>query len=494
VTEIAASAPGAGRASLRAPLLAALAVGGATALAVPLFGHPAAAAAPVLLAVGWWTVMRAPLRAPAAILAFLVLAADDSDNANGAWHSPFAEVGNFLRRSLRTYFPGSAVPLSGLEISVLLLVAVAAWRSGRGERDPGHVASPRPAIAVGIAYLAAVGLAIASGLLRGGSAEMAVWQTRPLLVTAALFVLFEAALRGPPDHRALGRLVVAAAVARAAIAMWVRWVAVPRVHLEYATDHGDSMLFTLACVILVAHLLEDRERRRIAVALPLLGAVLLGIAANGRRTAWLQLFLCVPILLAVARGARWRPSLARFAVVSAPLLVLYGAVGWNASNQVYEPVRMIRSVVDTRVDRSTWFRQVENWNLAMSAREHPIAGRGFGHEWTEFFKGDDITGLFTRYKAEPHNQVLGMLLFAGALAFAGIWAPFALLVFLAARAYPLARDPDDRTAALALAAMAVIITVQCFSDLGPFWPQYWVLGALALAMAGKLATATGALR
>ena len=35
--------------------------------------------------------------------------------------------------------------------------------------------------------------------------------------------------------------------------------------------------------------------------------------------------------------------------------------------------------------------------------------------------------------------------------------------------------------------------VQCFGDLGPFWPQYAVLLALALAVAGKLATETGAL-
>jgi hypothetical protein len=47
-------------------------------------------------------------------------------------------------------------------------------------------------------------------------------------------------------------------------------------------------------------------------------------------------------------------------------------------------------------------------------------------------------------------------------------------VFLA-RAYPLARAPADRAAALAVAATAVIIAVQCFSDLGPFWPQFWVL-------------------
>ncbi len=494
-----ASAQVAGRpAPSRASLVAVIGVGAATALAVLLSGHPAAAVAPVLLAAAIWAIFTGQLRAPAAILGFVLLSVDDSTDANDIWHSPLAPFGDLLRRSLRTTIPGSVLPLTGIEIAVLVLLAAAAWRSARGARDPAHIASPRAVMAVGLVYLGALGLAVANGLMRGGNLEMAVWQTRPLVTTAALFVVFEAAFRGPRDHAALGQIVVAAACVRALLAMWIRWVIIvepeAREAVAFVTNHGDSMLFSLACTILIAHLLERWDRRRLLNAFVLLPILLLGIVANGRRTAWIQLALVPAVFFLVGRTARWKIPLARLALLAAPLIALYAATGWNASSPIYEPVRAIRSVVDTRIDRSTWNRQVENWNLAMSMRPHPIVGRGFGHEWTEFFRGDEITTVFFRYKAEPHNQVLGLLLFAGALGFAAIWAPFAFLVLLAARAYPRARTPEQRAAALSVAATAAILFIQCFSDLGPFSYQYWVLGALALATGGKLATATAAWR
>ena len=153
-------------------------------------------------------------------------------------------------------------------------------------------------------------------------------------------------------------------------------------------------------------------------------------------------------------------------------------------------MQLVRSVTDSTVDRSTWDRQVEDWNLAMSMRDRPLLGRGFGHEWTEYVAGDEITQIFHRYRTQPHNQVLGLLLFAGPLGFVGIWAPLAVLVLAGARAYPRARSAEERATALCVAATAVVVGIQCFSDLGPFWPQYAVLTALALAAAGQLAAAT----
>lgn len=481
----------------RAWTLALVAVGAATAWAALAFAHPAATAAPVLFAVLLWAAWAAPLHTSAGVLAFLLLALDRSENANGLWSTPLAPLGDVLHHSLRTITPAArGVALTGAEISIGLLLGIAAWRRSRGERALDHVASPRALVLVAAAYLAALAFAIGNGAARGGSLEMAVWQTRPLAVTAAMFFLFEAALRGPVDHLLVGRLVVLAAAARALLALWVRWTVVPyaAIPVEYVTDHGDSMLFSLACLLLVAHLAERPDRRRLQAALLFLPLLLLGMDANGRRTAWLELGLGLVVVLVVARGARWRRRAARVALASVPILLLYGAAGWGSSDAAFRPVQLARSVVDSRVDRSTWDRQVENWNLAMSMREHPLAGRGFGREWTEFFAGDQITDIFTRYRAQPHNQLLGILLFGGALAFVWIWAPFAVLVLVGARAYPRAGTPEERAAALCVGASAIVFAVQCFSDLGPFWPQYAVLLGLALAMGGKLAAATGALR
>jgi hypothetical protein len=495
MSEVAASA---GRAPARASvaaLVAIAAVAVATAWAALAIGHPGATAAPVLAATLAWAAWKAPLRAPAGILAFLVLALDDYENANGLWHSPLAPLGDLVHHSLQSIFPAArGIPLTGTEIAIALLLAAATWRRARGERLAGPAAPPRAVAAVAGVYLGAIALAVAIGVARGGSLQVAVWQTRPLVLTAALFFVFQAALRGRFDEVYVARVVVAAAVVRALIAAWVRWVVVPRSGLavvEYATDHGDSMLFTVACFLVVAYVLERRGRVRTWTAAALLPILLLGIQANARRTAWLQLGLGLVLFLVVARGAAWRRQLGRAALVAAPLVLLYGAAGWGSDAAVFHPVQVVRSVIDEKVDRSTWDRKVEDWNLAMSMRDHPL-GRGFGQEWTEYYKGDEITQIFWRYKTQPHNQVLGILLFAGPLLFVGIWAPLALLVLVAARAYPRARNPEQRAAALCAAATALVVAVQCFADLGPFWPQYAVLTGLALAAGGKLAGATAA--
>jgi O-antigen ligase len=430
------------------------------------------------------------------MLAFLVLALDDSGNANGIWRSPLSQLGDVFHHSLRTITPAARVPVTGTELGILLLLGVAAWRSARGEGAEGRVASPPALAALVVAYVAAIAFAAANGLARGGSTEVAVWQTRPLLLVAAFFFLFEAALRGPADHLLAGKVVVLAAASKALMALWVRWTVAPHasIPVEYVTDHGDSMLFTLACLALAAHAFERPDRKRVQAALLFLPLLLLAIDANMRRTAWLQLALGLVMFLVVARGSRRRRTLGRLALASIPIVALYGAAGWSSTAAAFRPVQLVRSVVDSKVDRSTWDRQVEDWNLAMSMRDHPILGRGFGHEWTEYVAGDQITDIFWRYRAQPHNQLLGVLLFSGALAFVWIWAPFAVLVLLAARAYPRARTPEERATALCVGASSIVLAIQCFADLGPFWTQYAVLAALALALGGKLATATGALR
>ena len=49
----------------------------------------------------------------------------------------------------------------------------------------------------------------AIGAAHGGTLQVAVWQTRPLLLTVALFFVFQAALRGRFDEVLVGRVVVA---------------------------------------------------------------------------------------------------------------------------------------------------------------------------------------------------------------------------------------------------------------------------------------------
>ena len=153
---------------------------------------------------------------------------------------------------------------------------------------------------------------------------------------------------------------------------------------------------------------------------------------------------------------------------------------------------MLRSLTDSKMDSSTRWRDVENWNLAMSIRQHPILGLGLGHEYTEFVKGDDISSLFADFRGWPHNSVLGLILFAGPFGFTAIWSLLGCVVFLSVRSYRMARGPDDRIVAMSCLATVIVSAVLAFSDTGAHHAQYRVLVALALAISGKLSVVTGA--
>jgi O-antigen ligase len=252
------------------------------------------------------------------------------------------------------------------------------------------------------------------------------------------------------------------------------------------------MLFSVAVMILIAHWAERTDRKRTQLALLLLPVVLLGARANNRRLAWVEMTLGLLAILAVSRARAWKRALARTALLGAPIILLYLVAGWNSPEGIFGPIRLVKSVTDSSFNRSTWCRHVEDWNLAMSIADRPLLGRGFGHEWTEFYVGDDITNFFPMYKAEPHNMVLGLTLFAGAIGVAFLFMPFAATVFLAARSYRLASTPERKAAALVLIGAVLAILAQTFGDLGPFSTQFRLMTPLAFVLAGKLAGACGA--
>jgi hypothetical protein len=204
-----------------------------------------------------------------------------------------------------------------------------------------------------------------------------------------------------------------------------------------------------------------------------------------------MLELSVVAAYLVSGPHRWKRAVTRVAIAAAPLLALYLAVGWNRDGALFAPIQAFRTI-DGTLDSSTRWRDIENWNLAMSMREHPILGIGLGGQYTEFARGDDISTVFADYRAWPHNSVLGLLLLAGPFGFTAIWALAALVVFLAVRSHRLATEPDDRVAALACVAAVIACAVLAFGDTGAHFVHYRVLLALAVAVSAKLAVATGA--
>jgi O-antigen ligase len=140
------------------------------------------------------------------------------------------------------------------------------------------------------------------------------------------------------------------------------------------------------------------------------------------------------------------------------------------------------------------YRDVENFNVITTWQKNPLLGTGYGHGFDEVMKLADISHLFEDYLYHPHNSVLGLLAFGGVVGFTGVWLFVALTVYFAVRSYHRAHPPQWRAWALVVVSIVVAYTNQCFGDMGISSWYATILMALAVTIAGKLATRTGAWR
>jgi O-antigen ligase len=215
--------------------------------------------------------------------------------------------------------------------------------------------------------------------------------------------------------------------------------------------------------------------------------------ANNRRLAWMELDAAIFTLYVISPRTRLKLLLTRTVVLAIPLVMVYAVAGWNSKSAVFAPVQLFRSVedADSDVERSTLFRDLENYNLLATLRYNPFVGTGFGHPYSEEVKLDDIS-FFKEYRFLPHNSVLGLWGFCGVFGFTGLSVPLVVAVFLGARSYNRARSPDERVAASAVLAMVVIYLIQAWGDIGFSEKRSIFLVSAALAVAGRLAVSTGA--
>jgi O-antigen ligase len=330
-----------------------------------------------------------------------------------------------------------------------------------------------------------------------GDADVAssLWQVQRVAYLPLLVVLFQLGFRQARDAIALGKVVVAAACLKAALAVYIRATVPPppgESTLQYATSHGDSMLFAVAFCAVLALIVHRRPGRRLAPAVAVLPLLVAGMIANGRRLAWVELAAGVTILLASTPWSRAKRSAARVAVLSSPILLLYTLAGWSSGSVLFQPVHILRSVIDSKADPSTMWRDLENYDLFYTLRHNPVFGTGYGHGYTEIVWLPDVSNAYALYRFLPHNSILGLWAYGGILGFTALWTLVIVALYLAARAYRHAVTVAARSTALTAVAIIVVYLVYCYGDLGlGTWTSVFLV-APAFAVASKLAVTTGA--
>lgn len=448
-----------------------------------------------------YCLVKAPLRYSifALMAAGFILENPNEMPACGFWQSPLFMVGSVMFVHIKNLTGVSVLMLSAMEYCVLILGLVALVRRATGSRidRPGRVPCPEELFRFAQVSLLGALFVWGHGMATGGEFSKSLWQMEKVVYLPIVFMICAEGLRGPRDHVTLGKVLLASALVRSAVATYIRMTveAPPDPYtgaslLAHATSHHDSMLFASAILLLIVLIVERAGKKAVRLFFLCSPLLVSGMIANNRRMVWVQIALVLLTLYLVTPPNVIKRKIKKALLFLSPAIVAYFVVGWGSKAKFFKGAQIARSVVEPSTDASSLWREIENYDILFTFRQSPILGHGYGHPFWEIIPLPHVGYDLERYC--PHNSILGLWAFAGYFgftAFALLWASGA---FFGMRAYRAAKNPIDRTAAVLATGSVIIYMIQCYGDMGlGAWTGVYLM-APSIALAGKLAVDTGA--
>jgi hypothetical protein len=470
-------------------VLSAVTVGGIIATD----GNPLLALAPVGAIAVLYVLAKVPLRYPAFALLFFGLTLENPGEilATGKYQSPLYQLGWLLLGHWNVVIPYKPLFFSGLDLVLVLFFSLALYRRATRSRiDSPFVETASPMRSFAWVTIFGIAAVEAWGSVHGGmDFANSYWQVERAAYLPLFFLAFHYAFRGPRDQVVIGQIIIVAALLRAGLAWWLRHFFTPNTIdlMPTATTHSDSMLFAGAFCLLIALVLEIPTRKNKLLCLVTLPILTVGMIANNRRLVWVEVALALGILFFMMPMTPLKRGLIRWTLIAAPLVALYLVIGWDNGGEFFRGASVVRSLVDSKSDGSTEWRDFENLDLIATLKTSPLFGLGYGHKYI-----GNTTDVYIQEHFLPHNSMLGLWAFGGIIGFALTWMFLPVGAFVACRAYNVAQRPIDRVVALSVLQMLMIYINQCYGDLGMGPPTGVLLMAASLSVVGKLALTTGA--
>ena len=475
-----------------------LALVAATAGLLAITGDPRLALLPLAAIAAAYALFATPLRFLVigySAMAWMVsiVPRRDPDPLKVIWRSPMHPVYAFLSDNLSKTTGIEALRLSGAEAIYLciLFLVLLKWLIRPSVPKPRTTGARILIASLWISFAAVVWLEV-WGLARGGDFRQSLWQFRGLFWLPVLVTLFSHSLEGPRDFRlVLYAMTVAACVKIGFGLFYMITVAWPNAYApEAMTGHEDSPLFVVVTVAWIAAWIHRPRLRTLPLTLLVVGWVLAGVVLNNRRIAFVELGVGLLFIYLFLDGPVKRLA-NRAILLMLPVVALYLAVGVNRPRGIFKPASLIMSV-SKQTDESSLTRDIENYNLIQTLKPVKVLGSGWGHEYNEVVKADDISMYFAQYRYIAHNSILWLLGIGGIVGFTLLWMPVSIGVFLAARSYRFAANPLERTAAITGLAILTSYVVQSWGDMGTQGAFSGLGVAWGLAIVARLATHTGA--
>lgn len=458
--------------------------------AMALLGNPAAAVVPTVAVAFLYLLVKLPPQVPALSFIFIGLITDNPSDY-GPWETPLFQLGLYLFAQLKKSIPIDALVMTGADTLILLLVALTLWKRATGRtRDDQRVTPP---LAFQIAWMSGLIIVLVAwgwGLSRGGEFRWSQWQLVQMLHFPMMVGAFSALIPNPKSGDLLMTLILIAAIIKCGFA-FIAYSIDPEA--DFMTSHQDSILFATAFCFLCLRVLEQPGKRSAILAVTIMPLLIAAMVVNDRRLVWVQIILALGFVFYATRWSLIKFRLARLALLAIPVVALYLGAGWSSSGTgVFAPVATVRSVVDSKSDGSTKWRDLENFNLYVTLSQNRLLGTGLGHPFVEAVSLPDVTSVYELEPYMPHNSVLGLWAYTGYVGFSIWWMLMVVTAFIALRGYHFAREPSTRIRAMTVAAGIIIYMLQAYGDIGlAAWSALLALAPLFVVVA-KQAVVDGA--
>lgn len=318
-----------------------------------------------------------------------------------------------------------------------------------------------------LVFVAFVSVMLGYGLARGGNANVALWEVRPIYHLALTFLLAANLIRTRQHvNSLLWTLLVAIAIRGLVGVIYVATVLEGSLAgQERIGSHAMSIFFDSIFVMTIgAFLFREHLHKRIWLVL-LLPPIIFSFFANQRRASFIALALAL-LMIGLVLFLTKRQLFWRFVPLVLALSVVYLGVFWNSSHPLGLGARALRSVMgtaDVRDIQSNQYRDLENTNVLYTIRQAPV-GLGFGQKFFIITPLPDIS-FFVWWEYITHNAVLWLWMKGGIWTFVAGLTLMGMALCVGAQAIRTLPDGVLRNSALTFTLYLLMHFIYSYVDM-----------------------------
>ncbi len=255
-------------------------------------------------------------------------------------------------------------------------------------------------------------------------------------------------------------------------------------------SHEESFFFVSLLVLLVLFYLHHRYRPQFCISLLILPCVIVALIANERRADYIALMggLAATWLLIFCLKPHARKKLLALLLICIVLGACYFAIFTNSTGGIGGPAHGIVTIFrpDVQTALSNKYRTIENYDLVYTAKQSPLIGLGFGKQFLQPIRLQNISQLDIYYLYIPHNTVYWVWMRLGLIGFFVLWYLFGTAIVRAGIIIRSLRDPYLQLTAIYVVGVIFIEIVVAYGDYQFFFYRNVIYTGLLLGILMKL--------